>query len=93
MPSPGFGEIVLVIIAVIIFVKPKDLPKFFKNSGNFYAEIQRGYSRIKHMTENTLHDISRTENSGGNEEPKVIAAKEDTITVPKRSEPAEDSEK
>ncbi len=82
MPSLGFGEIVLVIIAVIIFVKPKDLPKFFKNLGNFYAEIQRGYSRIKHMTDETLHDFSKSEVASGKRDSDIIIAEKNVVIVP-----------
>ncbi len=87
MPSLGFGELVLVIIAVIIFVKPKDLPKFFKNLGNFYSEIQRGYSRIKHMTEETLQDISKSEVVGSQRDSDIVIAGKSVITVPNDVEP------
>jgi Sec-independent protein translocase protein TatA len=40
----GIWEIVIILLAVIIFIKPEDLPKFFRKVGNVYGQIKR-YNR------------------------------------------------
>jgi Sec-independent protein translocase protein TatA len=40
----GIWEILIILLAVIIFIKPEDLPKFFRKVGNLYGQIKR-YNR------------------------------------------------
>ena len=36
----GFIEILIIFLAVIVFVNPKDLPKFFHKIGRLYQQIR-----------------------------------------------------
>lgn len=36
----GFWELALIVLAVIVFVKPKDLPGLFFKIGRMYGELQ-----------------------------------------------------
>lgn len=38
----GFSELVLIALAVILFVRPADLPKFFREAGKAWAYIKKG---------------------------------------------------
>jgi len=62
MPSLGIGEILLIIIAVVLFVQPKDFPKLLNTFGNVYAEIQRQLAKFKYYTHDTLNTISNLDN-------------------------------
>jgi Sec-independent protein translocase protein TatA len=37
----GIGELAIIVIIIIIFVKPEDLPKFFRKVGRLYAELKK----------------------------------------------------
>jgi Sec-independent protein translocase protein TatA len=37
----GIWELVIIIIVVVLFVKPEDLPKFFRKVGKLYGELKR----------------------------------------------------
>ena len=36
----GFFEIMIIFLAVIIFVNPRDLPAFFRKTGKLYQQIR-----------------------------------------------------
>jgi len=36
----GFFEIMIIFLAVIIFVNPRDLPAFFRKAGKLYQQIR-----------------------------------------------------
>lgn len=58
MPGFSIGELFLIVIAVIIFVRPEDLPRFFRNVGKIYGEIQRQFTKMRTYTRDTLDEIS-----------------------------------
>ncbi len=35
----GFMEIIIILLVILIFIKPKDLPCFFKRIGRLYQEV------------------------------------------------------
>ncbi len=37
----GIWELIIIIVAVVIFVKPEDLPKFFRKVGKLYGDLKR----------------------------------------------------
>lgn len=39
MFSIGFGEIFIVLLVVILFVNPKDLPRLFRTIGRYYGKF------------------------------------------------------
>lgn len=46
MNGIGIVEILLILLTVILFVKPKDLPVFFYKTGKFYRHIKDHYERF-----------------------------------------------
>ena len=88
MPSLGIGEIILFAIVVILFVQPKDLPKFFKNLGGIYSEIQRNLAKFKYYTRDTLDAISNDMES--NDKAKKMIEPDlkqpDTLTESRKSD-------
>jgi Sec-independent protein translocase protein TatA len=41
MPSLSLGELTIIAVAVLLFVKPEDLPRFFRTVGRIYGEFRR----------------------------------------------------
>lgn len=37
----GIWELLVIFIVVIIFIKPEDLPRFFRKVGKMYGELKR----------------------------------------------------
>lgn len=63
----GFSELLLVIIALIIIIPPKELPKLFHHIGYWYKRGQVIYSRfmneIQDITDQATEDIKPPSNT------------------------------
>ncbi len=59
MPSLGFGEILLLLIAGVLLIKPEDLPKFLRRLGEMYTDAQRSIAKFRSYTESTFDEITR----------------------------------
>ena len=42
----GFGEILLVLFLIIVFIKPEDLPGLIRKLGHFYGQVMRIYYTV-----------------------------------------------
>lgn len=58
MPGLAISEMMLVLIAIILFVRPDDLPKFVRTIGNLYGTVQRYFYQARAYTRSTFHEIS-----------------------------------
>lgn len=58
MPSISFGEIFVVCLAILVFVKPEELPKFLRMVGRYYGQFSVYLQRIKDYGRDTYHEIS-----------------------------------
>ena len=61
MPSIGFSEIVLILLVILIFVKPEDLPKFLRNLRKLYIMIQQQLGRLNMVTKDTFNELTQVE--------------------------------
>ncbi len=88
MPGFSIGELFLIVIAVIIFVRPEDLPRFFRNVGKIYGEIQRQFTKMRTYTRDTLDEISScaTPPAGGPIHGSPGGSETDA-TVPRQADP------
>jgi Sec-independent protein translocase protein TatA len=43
----GFSELVVILLAIIVFVNPKDLPAFVRKVGRAWGELQSLMDRFK----------------------------------------------
>jgi sec-independent protein translocase protein TatB len=53
----GFSELVLIGLILIIFIKPEDLPKFFRSAGKLYGRMKRAYDDIVTVKDKILKEI------------------------------------
>jgi Sec-independent protein translocase protein TatA len=53
----GFSEVVIVFLAVIIFVRPGDLPKFLRMAGRLYGRAKRTYSELTDLKDRIIREI------------------------------------
>lgn len=67
MFSIGLFEIILILLAIVIFVKPEDMPKFFHSVGtlfrklkNFFIEIKNQISSVTDEFNDTKYELHKT---------------------------------
>ena len=55
----GFGEILIVLLIAIIFIRPEDLPKFLASAGRLYGQIKRMYNEIIRAKDKIIKEIDK----------------------------------
>jgi sec-independent protein translocase protein TatB len=68
----GFSEIVIIVLLVIVFIKPEDLPRFFRTVGRWYGKAKRAYDEIGKVKDQVLKEIDEAVDL---EEKKAAGAK------------------
>ncbi len=74
----GLWEIVIIVVAAIIFIRPRDLPTFLRNLGKLYRRITDLYKDMSEMMKNVGDEIRKpavaadTANSGIEKEQLVL---------------------
>lgn len=64
----GFSELVLIGLVVIVFIRPEDLPVFFRKLGRIYREIKKAYDELTKVKDDFIKDF---EASIPADEPKI----------------------
>jgi sec-independent protein translocase protein TatB len=66
----GPSEIILVVIVLIIFIRPEDLPKFLRSAGKVYGEIKKAYKEVIMVKDRIIQEIDDAAKLLEIEEPK-----------------------
>ena len=53
----GFGEILVILLIAIVFIRPEDLPKFLRSAGRLYGQIKRMYKEIIAAKDKIIKEI------------------------------------
>jgi Sec-independent protein translocase protein TatA len=53
----GFSEIIIIFLAVIIFVRPDDLPKFLRTLGRLYGRAKKVYQELTAVKDRIIQEI------------------------------------
>jgi Sec-independent protein translocase protein TatA len=53
----NFSEFVVILCVVVIFVRPRDLPRFFYNIGKVYAQLKDAYKQLVRTRDEVLQDL------------------------------------
>jgi sec-independent protein translocase protein TatB len=53
----GFSELVLIGLVLILFIKPEDLPKFFRSAGKLYGQLKKAYDDVVSVKDKILKEI------------------------------------
>lgn len=64
MPSFGLGEILLILVVIVLFIRPEDLPRFIRNFGRVYGDIQRFFVRMRSFSKETLTELAQADSMG-----------------------------
>jgi len=61
MPSLSLGELIIILIAVIVFIRPEELPKLMRRLGRAYAYAQRSLTKFKTYSQDTMDELTSLE--------------------------------
>jgi len=53
----GLSEIAVIALVAIIFIKPEDLPAFFRKAGKLYAKVKKAYDEVNQVKDQVMHEI------------------------------------
>ncbi|GHU64754.1 hypothetical protein FACS189447_02290 [Spirochaetia bacterium] len=53
----GFSEIIVVLLLIIVFVRPDDLPKFLRTLGRLYGKAKRAYNELVSVKNRFIKEI------------------------------------
>jgi Sec-independent protein translocase protein TatA len=54
----GFPELVVIFLVVIIFIRPDDLPAFFRKLGALYGKAKRAYDEVAEMKDDFVRAVN-----------------------------------
>lgn len=54
----GGGELILIALVAILFIRPEQLPRFTTTLGRWFAELQKSWKNVKEGFE---HEIKRND--------------------------------
>lgn len=52
----GFSEIIVIVIAALIFIGPKQLPEFVKSAGRFFVQVRRATNEVKSTMDGVMKE-------------------------------------
>jgi Sec-independent protein translocase protein TatA len=84
-------EVVLILIIIIIFVRPEDLPKFLRSAGRLYGKAKRMYKEVIGVTNQVVKEINSIADL--NDTPKSATPKKLTPQNPPAQKPTDSPEK
>ena len=58
----GFAELIVIMLVLIIFVRPEDLPRVLRTLGRNYAKSKKFYNEIIMVKDKMLKDIEAAAN-------------------------------
>lgn len=53
----GFSELLIIALAMIVFIKPEDLPKLFRKLGKVYRSIKKAYAELVQIRDHILKEV------------------------------------
>jgi Sec-independent protein translocase protein TatA len=85
----GFSELALIVLVVIVFIRPDDLPAFFRKAGRAYAELKKAYDEIAAVKDDFLREMDVAAAVQEAERPPKTAPAPDSAGKPEEALPAE----
>jgi Tat protein translocase TatB subunit len=61
----SFSEILVVLVGIIIFIKPEDLPEIARFCGKFFGKIKNYYDEIIHTISHEIEDTKEIKGDDG----------------------------
>ena len=58
MPSLSLGELILILVVVVVFIRPEELPKVMRKLGRVYAHAQRSLTKFKDYSQDAMDELT-----------------------------------
>jgi len=55
----GFWEFIIIVVAIIVFIKPDDLPRFLRNLGRMFGKFHVFYRNFQELTARVERELER----------------------------------
>ena len=52
----GISEIIVIVVAALIFVGPKQLPEFIKSAGKLFVQVRRAANEVKSTVDGVIRE-------------------------------------
>ena len=80
----GFAEVVVILLVMIIFIRPEDLPKTLRTMGRFYGKFKSMYKEVVDTKDQIMREIDEVTSFDETppKPPSVIAPKPLPNTTP-----------
>lgn len=62
MFSLGLSEILIILLVMIVFIKPEELPEFFRKAGRLFGELNRMKNEFKNMANTRPEEDDKNDN-------------------------------
>ncbi|HEY9053271.1 MAG TPA: hypothetical protein VIO60_00490 [Rectinemataceae bacterium] len=53
----GFSELAIIALVLVVFIRPDDLPAFFRKMGKIYGQLKRAYGEITAVKDQFLREM------------------------------------
>lgn len=53
----GFSELIIVALVCVIFIKPDDLPAFFRKLGRLFAQVRKAYKEVTAVKDDFMREM------------------------------------
>ncbi len=53
----GFSELAIIALILVVFIRPDDLPAFFRKMGKIYGQVKRAYAEITNVKDQFLREM------------------------------------
>ncbi|MCX7656110.1 MAG: hypothetical protein N2Z76_06260 [Treponemataceae bacterium] len=53
----GFLELIIIFVVILIFIRPRDIPKFFRTLGRIYGGLKKYYEEMKKMEHHVITEL------------------------------------
>jgi sec-independent protein translocase protein TatB len=85
----GFSELVLIGLILILFIKPEDLPKFFRSLGKIYGQMKKAYNDVVSVKDKILKEIDEAATLEENAKGQTVPLRPEVPPLPQKTSQAQ----
>jgi Sec-independent protein translocase protein TatA len=93
----GFSEIAVIALVVLIFIRPDDLPAFFRKAGRLYAQAKKAYDEVAAIKDDFIREMDIAaavrESAAADPQKEAAAPPEGTATLEEKTDVPETEER
>jgi len=86
----GFSELIIVALVCVIFIKPDDLPAFFRKLGRLFAQVRKAYKEVTAVKDDFMREMDIAAAIQDADKAKAAEAKAEPAGVSSEDAPLDD---